>query len=236
MAYYNRDYKKLKMSGMNYLDNGCCATVLYNDEMILKEYFCTTLAKFRLTEKMFDIFKGIDNPHLIELFDIYSDFSPIELFKNRIGISSFTVDAYTAKYYPDNSLNVLFENKDYILDNFRELEILFEIFSENKICTNDVKRENAIVGKEKIVIIDPDLFYISDYAKKEILTINKKNLLKLYESILIASVEYEDNCMNITKFIYDELANIDITSDVDVTYGISQKLKSIKKPIEFFRK
>lgn len=236
MAYYNRDYKKLKMSGMNYLDNGGCATVLYNDEMILKEYFCTTLAKFRLTEKMFDIFKNIDNPHLIELFDIYSDFGPIELFKNRIGISSFTVDAYTAKYYPDNSLNVLFENKDYILDNFRELEILFEIFSENKICTNDVKRKNAIVGKEKIVIIDPDLFYISDYTKKEILTINKKNLLKLYESILITSVEYDDNYMNITKFIYDELANIDITSDVDVTYEISQKLKSIKKPIEFFRK
>lgn len=63
--------------------------------------------------------KNINNPHFIELFDLYSDFNYIELIKNKVGILPFVVDAYTARYYPDNSVNVLLEHKDYILDNLK---------------------------------------------------------------------------------------------------------------------
>ena len=170
------------------------------------------------------------------MYDIYSDFNFIGLLKNKIGISSFNVDAYTAKYYSDNSLNVLFENKDYILDNFKELETLFEVFSENGICTDDVKRDNAVIGKDGIIIIDPDLFYTMESTKETILKINKNNLLQLYKSILINSSTCEDNHANIVKFINNELVNINVTSNVDVTYEISKKLRYIKKPIDFFRK
>ena len=41
---------------------------------------------------------------------------------------------------------------------------------------------------------------------------------------------------NIVKFINNELVNINVTSNVDVTYEISKKLRYIKKPIDFFRK
>ncbi len=236
MSYYNRDYKKLKVDDMEYLNRGQCAKILYNEKMILKKYYSDTSIVFRLKEKLFDIFKSINNPHFIELYDIYSDFNFIGLLKNKIGISSFNVDAYTAKYYSDNSLNVLFENKDYILDNFKELETLFEVFSENGICTDDVKRDNAVIGKDGIIIIDPDLFYTMESTKETILKINKNNLLQLYKSILINSSACEDNHANIVKFINNELVNINVTSNVDVTYEISKKLRYIKKPIDFFRK
>ena len=236
MPYYNRNYKKLKLSDIEYLNSGECAKILHNKGIIFKEYYSETRLNRRINEKMFDILKNISNPHFIELFDIYSDFDFIELLKNKMGILPFIVDAYTAKYYPDNSVNVLFEHKDYILDNFKELEVLFRIFSENMICTADIKRDNTVIGKEGIVIIDPDLFYTMESSKEFISTLNKKNLLNLFRSILINSVENEPNCGKIITFIDNELVNFEVTDNTDVAYEISKKLKYIKKTIELFRR
>ena len=184
---------------------------------------------------MFDILKNINNPHFIELFDIYSDFDFIELLKNKVGILPFIVDAYTAKYYPDNSVNVLLEHKDYILDNFKELEVLFRIFSENMICTDDIKRDNTVIGKDGIVIIDPDLFYTMQSSKEFISTLNKKKLLNLFRSICINFLKEEPNYEKNINFIDSELVNIEVTENTDVTYEIYKKLKYIKKPIELFK-
>ena len=189
MSYYNRNYKKIKLSAMEYLNSGECAKVFYNKEIIFKEYYSKTRLNCRLSEKMFDILKKINNPHFIELFDIYSDFDFIELLKNKLKILPFIVDAYTAKYYPDDSINVLFEHKDYILDNFKELEVLFRIFSENMICTDDIKKDNTVISKDGIVIIDPDLFYTMQSSREFISALNKKKLLNLFRSILINSMK-----------------------------------------------
>lgn len=236
MSYYDRNYKKLKLDDMEYLNSGECAKILYNKEMILKKYYYSTELNYRLSEKMFDLLKNINNPHFIELIDIYSDFNFIELLKNKMGILSFFVDAYTAKYYPDNSINVLLEHKDFILDNIKELEVLFRTFSENMICTDDIKRDNIVIGKDGIVIIDPDLFYTIESSKEFISILNKKNLLKLFRDIFINSVENKSNYVNIINFIDNELVNFEVTYNTDVAYEISKKLKYIKKPIELFRR
>ena len=236
MSYYNRNHKKLKLGAMEYLNSGDCAKILHNKDTIFKEYYFDTVLNFRLNEKMFDILKNISNPHFIELFDIYSDFYFIELLENKIGILPFIVDAYTAKYYSDNSVNVLLEHKDYILDNFRELEALFRLFSENKICTDDIKRENTVIGKDGIVIIDPDLFYTSESSKEFISTLNKNKLLHLFRSIFINSVENGPNYGKNITFIDNELVNFEVTDNTDITHEISKKLKYIKKPIELFRR
>lgn len=236
MSYYDRNYKKLKLNDMEYLNSGECAKILYNKEMILKKYYYSTELNYRLSEKMFDLLKNINNPHFIELIDIYSDFNFIELLKNKMGILSFFVDAYTAKYYPDNSINVLLEHKDFILDNIKELEVLFRTFSENMICTDDIKRDNTVIGKDDIVIIDPDLFYTIESSKEFISILNKKNLLKLFRDIFINSVENKSNYVNIINFIDNELVNFEVTYNTDVAYEISKKLKYIKKPIELFRR
>ncbi len=235
MDYYNRNHKKLKLNGMQYLNSGDNAKVLYNAEMVFKEYYSETVLNCRLSEKMFDILKNINNPHFIELFNIYSNFDFVELLKNKIGILPFTVDAYTAKYYPDNSINVLFEHKDYILDNFRELEILFGIFTENMIRTHDIKRDNTIISKDGIIIIDPDLFNIIKTSKEFLSSLNKKDLLNLFRSIIMDSVEKEPNYGDLS-FINAELVNIEVRENTDITYEIYKKLQNIKKPIELFKR
>ena len=107
MAYYNREYKKINLDNMKYLNNGYCAKVLYDNNIIFKEYYHETTPNCKLSIEMFDILKEIDNPHFIELLDIYSDFSLTKLIKNRMNILPFFPDAYTAKYYQDDSVNVL---------------------------------------------------------------------------------------------------------------------------------
>lgn len=236
MSYYNRNYKKLKLNALEYLNGGECARILYNKEIIFKEYFFDTELCYRINEKVFDILKNINNPHFIELFDIYSDFDFLELLKNKMGILPFIITAYTAKYYPDNSVNVLMEHKDYILDNLKELEVLFRVFSENMICTDDIKRDNAVIGKDGIVIIDPDLFYTTQSSKEFISTLNKKNLLYLFKDILVNSIENKSSLGKIKTFIDNELVNFEVKANTDVTYEISKKLKHIKKPIELFRR
>ena len=236
MAYYNRNYEKLKLKDMKYLNCGECAKILHNEKIILKEYFSDTVHYYRLNEKMFDILKEINNPHFIELFDIYTDFSFTELLKNKIGIMPFSIDAYTAKYYQDNSVNVLLESKDYILENFKELEALFNIFSKNMVCTDDIKKDNTVIGKDGIVIIDPDLFYTINSPIDFISLLNKKNLLNLFRSIITNSIIVKQNYGKFIAFIDTELVNIEVTNNTNITDEISKKLKYVKKPIEIFKK
>ncbi len=235
MSYYNRKYNKIKTDNMKFLDCGECAKVLYNNEMIFKEYYSQTTNEYRIKQEIFDLLKSINNPHLMELYDTYCNFNLLELVSNKIGLIPFYIDAYTAKYYPDASVNILYENKDYILDNFRELEKLFEIFTDNMICTDDIKRDNTILGKENITIIDPDLFYRVKESKDYVSTTNKKKLLKLFRSILSNYARKEENCGKLISYIDTEIVNLDITSSTDVTCELSKKLKYINKPIELFK-
>lgn len=236
MTYYNSNHEKLKLNDMKFLDCGECAKILYNKDIIFKEYFPETELCYRINDKMFNILKNINNPHFIELFDIYNDLDFVEFLVHKIRKSSFITSAYTAKYYSDNSVNVLFEHKDYILDNFRELDELFKIFSENMICADDTRRDNTIIGKDGIVIIDPDLFFLAESSKRNISTLNKKNLLHLFRDIVAVSLIREKNCEKNINFLDSELVNFEVTDNTDVAYEISKKLECIKRPIELFRK
>lgn len=236
--YYNRDRQRLRLkrSELEYLNSGENAKVLYNNDIVLKEYFFDTDTDFRLNPEMFDIMKDIDNPNFIKLLEIYSDFDLLELLKNRMKVLPFITDAHIAKYYVDDAVNVLYTSKDYILDNFRELEILFNIFTDNSIATDDVKRKNAILNSRRIIIIDPDSFYITK-SSKEVLTLqNKKKLLHLFRSICLDGTTNQSNSGDLITWIDTELTNIPVTASTDVCYEISKKLKYARKPIDIFKK
>ena len=131
-AYYDRDCKKMKLNrNMQYLNHGCCAHVFTDKDIILKKYFKKTPWICRLKPKMFDLLKDINNPHFIELYEIYQSLNLIQLFKYKQQKFQFITSAYSAKYYEEASIDILYESIDYILDNFRELEILFKIFSDS---------------------------------------------------------------------------------------------------------
>lgn len=218
---------------MKYLSQCDCGEVSYNDEIILKEYFGFINNSYRIKEKVFDILKSIDDKHLIELYDIYTAKNKIKIFFGKLLQCQFKVDCYTAKYYSDNSVNALNEPKEYLLENLFELQKLFNILTENNICTKDVKRANTIIGKEGIVIIDPDLFYIPK-EKENVALINQLNLLNLFKSICLASIDTKRDLDSILKYLEKEVLDFNLTEKTDISYEISKKLKYRKCPKDIF--
>ncbi len=235
MAYYSRNHKKLKSNHMKYLDCGGCANIFFDQKIILKEYYPSTPPSQRLSTKMFDLLKEIDHPHLVKLLEIYHYCDLEQLVKSMLGIMPFIADAYTAKFYSEDKENILHRHKDYLLDNLRELELLFQLFTINQICTNDVKRANTILTEESIVIIDPDLFLFSQDSQKELSILNKKNLLYLLKDICLKSLKGVSlrDYQKISAFLSNELATTFVDEDTDISYEMSKRLKYVKKPIEY---
>ena len=174
---------------------------------------------------MFNKLKDIHNNNFMELHNIYTE-------KRRV---FHQTDAYTAKYYKDENLNILDMPTDYLLDNFREIDLLFKIFSDERIITNDVKNNNSITTSNSIIIIDPDLFYTSLMAKKAITRINKIQILRLLRTMIVECIKVNDY-ERITKKMNSDLINYNITDNTDIVKELSKKLSPYKKPIDFFIK
>ena len=144
----------------------------------------------------------------------------------------FIVDAYTAEYYLEEKIDVLSKSIDYLLDNFRGLEILFTIFSNNGVLTSDIHRNNVILNTQKIILIDPDWFWL--YKKKDIIIKNKKNLLQLFKDICMYS-STDDPSFEIKMFV-NQLLDFKVDEKTDITYEFSRKLKGYKRPIDYLSK
>lgn len=243
MAYYNRNLKmlKLKRKKLEYLSHGNCAKVFRYGDNIFKEYYSETGNKSRLNPKVFDILKDINHNHFIKLFEIYGDMDLLELLiyvcdRHSGEKDSFQVDSYMARYYSSDSINVLLEEVGYILDNFRELDLLFDVFTESGIKTTDVKSENTVINRDKIIIVDPDCFSISKVSASTLKIQNKEMLLHLFKSICKTSVAEFSNSREMMTKIDDKLADITVNKNTDIAYEISKKLKYVKKPIDYFMK
>lgn len=241
MSYYNRDCKRLSINkkNMDYLKMGGCANIWHDSNIVFKEYFCDTVPVLRLSCEMFDFLKTINDPHFIELYDIYSKMSLLKLFKYKRDSQFFTVDAYTAKYYPDNSVNVLTAPVDYILDNFRELDILFDVFTKHQVVTCDIKRENSILSHDGIVIIDPDLFAKTERHQDDyIATANKQNLLNFFHSILFNAMQSlfsVNEKLFVNQKINSIIEDITVKKNTDIAYQLSKKIGHVKRPIDYLR-
>lgn len=238
MAYYNRNLERLKLKRKKlvWLDHGNCAKAFRYGDKVFKEYFSETEDASRLKPEVFDILRDINDDHFIKLFEIYSDMDLSELLVYICDKSSFQVDSYMAKYYLNNPINVLEEPIDYISDNFRELDILFDIFTDNGIQTKDVKRLNTAMSSNGIVILDPDCFYISKDSKSKLKIKNKEKLLGLFKSICCDSTECYVNSKELKAKINTKTDDICITENTDIAYEIQKKLSYVKKPIDYFRK
>ena len=250
MAFYNRCGKKLKLDidNMEKIITGYCSVVYHDSDTIFKMYYPNICKDLRLSIDDFDFFKNIKNPHFIELYDAYCNREFYETFNYILRKELFKVDGYTAKYYSDDSVNVLLEHKDYLLDNLRELEDLIEYFTENNVLVEDLKRDNAILGKNGIVLVDPDMFHVNDnlsltmdldvYSfiknKTSIPLLNKTRLLGLINDLfgmgLLEITNRKDGLYGEKYFDFEVDEFTDITSEV------SKELKLVKKPIDYIVK
>ena len=242
MPYYNRNGEELKLDEfeLSSLDSGNCGSVEYNGDIIFKQYHSYVHNAYRLKPIMFDFLKTVNNTHFIEFYEIYCKMSPEQLSKYLAGEYAFRVDAYTAKYYPDNSVNALFENKDYLLENLREIEKLFNEFADNRVMVNDLKRSNVLLGNDGIILIDPDSYSFADGKKSNIVTRNKEELLYLFQSIcrseatILVRNNFFANIHDVDRKINDFATKIRINENTDVTHEISKKLKKVRKPANYF--
>ena len=104
------------------------------------------------------------------------------------------------------------------------------------ICTSDIKKDNSILGKNNIIIIDPDLFYIINSTKTFLRKTNKIKLLYLFNSIIINSIDDDLDYPRKIRILHNLLSDIIITDKTNITYELSKKLQYIKKPIDIFKK
>jgi len=240
MIYRDINFRKtiIDKNDLEYLNSGCCANVYRYKDNIFKEYKDGIDYVCRMKVQLFNVLKQINNPHFIELYTIYSRINLLEYLKYKLKKDDFYTEAYTAKYYHDDKINVLYESTDYLLDNFRDLELLFDEISKCGICANDLKYENTIFTKNNIIIIDPDIFYFYDIAQSNLIKKNKILLVLLLENILINS-KFDTN-EDIKKDDYlkqiDKLTSVNYDENKDVISQIARNLNRVKKPIEFFRK
>lgn len=234
MGYYNRDGERVKnpKKGMKYLNSGQCAKVFYDGNSIFKEYYFETRFSCRLSPEIFEELKDIHNVHFVELFDIYTHLTFIDLFLYQNRKISFVTDAYTAKFYENSGINILYQPISYVLDNFRELEQLFDIFSSLSIEVNDVKRDNLVMDTNKIVLIDPDCFVRANSSQETIAIGNKRSLFYLFQSMYLLETLHQFHNQEITSQISSYLTNIQVTEHTDITHEISKQLKLVKKSID----
>lgn len=233
MIYYNRDgeSREFDKNRMEYVDHGKCAEVFHDGNIIFKEYYSTTKNIRRLSPDIFDILKDINNEYFIDIFEIYSKQKNIEDTKE----STFKIDAYTAKYYEKENINVLYEPTNYLLENFREIERLSDFFSKNQILTIDLHIDNIIINSNQMIIVDPDCFKI-DRLNKNLQLINKLLILHLFYSMCKSDILYEKENKEQMLRILSDFVDISINQNTDITYEISKRLKYVKRPIDYFKK
>lgn len=166
MFYFSRNKEIFKLDKeYERFSSGECGEVYTNEKNVFKVYFKNTLDEFRLDEEIFEFIKQIDSQNLMEIYEIYTKASLKNAFGSLTQYNDFQIDAYLAKYYKKDDINVLLKHKDYLLESLEEIEKQFACFTEYLIFLDDIKFENSICTENEIVLIDPDCFrkaYITD--------------------------------------------------------------------------
>ena len=224
MFLYDESGKKFEIddSKENMINHGCCGEIYKYKNDCVKLYYDSSLSNGKISKKVFETLKEIDSDYFVKLKDL--------LYQE--GLREFS--AYTMKYYNAEELNILDLDTDYTLYMFHEYLKLFNEFSEKKIITYDVKRNNTIYDGKNLILIDPDLFYFSnnvEYCKIS----NYNRLLQLFRSIYLEEVK-ENFELDYSKNPFTdlgELFNLELGPNMD--NELAKKLKKYKNPRDYFK-
>lgn len=201
-------------------NQGLCGEVYRCDsQWLLKKYRDHCSSDLRLSKDLYDVMKEIDSEHLVEIRDL--------LFQEKRESEMTPIDAYTCRYVQPYADDILLMPTDYLTYNMNELSKVFTKFSECSIRVDDVKGENAIMQKDKIVLIDIDLFYKVMMNKGELDNLNQLDLLKLFKEMLSSCVyEYEHNLafLNSISEIFEGSSRV---------LDVIQKFQSYKYPVDY---
>ena len=231
MIYYTKDNNKIFIpnSILNKENgHGKCGTVYkYNDDLCIKIYN-----------------RGIDFDHCLLNTDIYEDLKKIKsdnlvdikmpLYKDNKSI----IDAYLLTYYKEQYDDFLEIPTEYLLYNLEEILKLIKEISEYKIRLDDLKRENIILTKDNIVLIDPDRWYYKfKDSEKEIEKLNINNIMAMFSKITKESLKNNYLDFLIENNLYDYVISnklFPLTSNKDRAMKVlSKRLNGYKRPIDY---
>ena len=218
---YDVNLNPVLLKEETYLVSGNCAKVYREDNYIKKVYYEYCLEKNRIDKKVYEIIKKIDSSYMLKIHDLYHDY-----FKKHIM-------GYLADYYKPDTVNILEEDIYYTLDNLHNIKQLFDELASYFIKVDDVKILNAIIQKDKIVLLDPDLYRIVNCSEEDCIKHNDYELINLFKSIYKESLttnlsQFKEN----PYFILDDLFKVDSDNIED---EIAKKLTKYKYPIEYFK-
>ena len=140
------------------------------------------------------------------------------------------IEGYLMKYYYKSIDNILEEPMEYLLDNFNRLYEVTKEITKKKISMDDLHSGNLLLTKDDIVINDADNYQFD----KSIFLMNK-NKKKLYNAFM--GLLYWHFIFNYGKEQSEECRNIvkDLFRGSNSTKTIHNKLRSYKKPIDYFK-
>lgn len=221
MIFYDENKKPVEynLDSMPLLGKGMFGKVYKaSDETCLK---CFNYEQ-KQNERPLKIIRDLSLP---SFYDIYSFYYTGE--EGLIG--------YLMKFYPKEDIDILGIHKDYLLKNFEQMYEDFGLISQNSMDIVDLNYNNIIFTEEKMIIIDADLYRLSNSSNAFTKKMNKKHLLFLYINLIIRQLTikygYDERKLSLIK---DELVNF-FYDKVKNPRAFERKLKEFERPIEFIR-
>ncbi len=233
MKYYDENGKEVIIpdSVFSVEDNhGKCGTIYkFSDDLCIKRYDRDIYFDYcLLNTSIYDDLKTIKSDNLVDIkMPLYKD-------KNY----KYTADAYLLSYYEEKYKSFLEIPTEYLLYNLEEILKLIKEISEYKIRLDDLKRENIILTKDNIVLIDPDRWYYKfKDSEKEIEKLNINNIMGMFSEITEKSLQdnHLDFLIENNLYVYVISSKLfPLTSNKDRAMKVlSKRLNGYKRPIDY---
>lgn len=231
MKYYDENGKEVIIPDdvlNNEVGHGVCATVYrYSDDLCIKRYDRDIYFDYcLLNTSIYDDLKTIKSDNLVDI--------KMPLYKDNKSI----IDAYLLTYYKEQYDDFLEIPTEYLLYNLEEILKLIKEISEYKIRLDDLKRENIILTKDNIVLIDPDRWYYKfKDSEKEIEKLNINNIMGMFSEITEKSLQdnHLDFLIENNLYVYVISSKLfPLTSNKDRAMKVlSKRLNGYKRPIDY---
>lgn len=244
MKYYDSKGNLVELTkNESFSTKGTTANIYKSEDGIAyKKYFEDS--EINISQPMFEILKAIDNPHFIKLIErYYSELQVIDYNHFIESISDtkpnydftfsypYRISLYTYYWIQKESIDLLEEDKEYLLDNLNELFKLSNILSRNHVRLSDMKVENCICNKSGIVLIDPDLYFFVSGR----LPFDKNRFKILYLVSKLCQTLTRHNDFETTVKIKELFSDCyDDTNKAVKT--LSKKLRGYRRPIDYLNR
>lgn len=223
MILYNEKKKSLIVDESKFFDCGGCSRIVhFNDEKCLKVYYDETPPACRIKPDIYYDLKILHDDYLVEIYQLFYD------------ENLYQVTGYLMKYYKEERLKILNMEVEYTLYIMDKLMQLFDKISSKNIIVDDLKRESIIYNNEKIILVDPDMFFRSDLSVISCKISNYEQLITLFKNIYrfeivqFLELDYRVNPYGILDNIFC------IEPNEQMVKSLSKKLAKYKYPRDYF--